>query len=61
MKIGAMGVVMILFAGRTLALPPAYEVTDLGLLDSTDSDSRALGLNNLGQVVGWSDYGTIDL
>ncbi len=39
---------------------PGYTVTDLGVLGGTYSDSRAYGINSLGQVVGQSDTGTGD-
>jgi len=43
---------MLLFTAASLAGPPQYAVIDLGTLGGTAS--RASGLNDLGQVTGWS-------
>jgi probable HAF family extracellular repeat protein len=37
------------------ASPPTYRLVDLGTVSKSDSASQALGINNVGQVVGWSD------
>jgi len=48
-----------LFSSCLSAKPPQYTVTDLGLLGGTGPGNSSLsnGLNDLGQVVGWSEIG----
>jgi probable HAF family extracellular repeat protein len=53
------GLVVASFLSSTLGAPPRYRLTRLGTLDNASTSalqSAALGVNNLNQVVGYSDF-----